>query len=81
MVVAFLVIWTPYTILTFWNLIAEPVPSQAQVLPTMFAKLNCVVNPILYSAFCDRFQEAMYRVWPFKKKVFPTQHRPDIEQM
>ncbi|XP_053405041.1 rhodopsin, G0-coupled-like [Mercenaria mercenaria] len=81
MVASFVVIWTPYTIVTFWNLVSEPVPSSAQVLPTMFAKLSCATNPIIYCAFCDRFREALQRARPCKRKVFPALSQGHVGQI
>lgn len=72
MVISFFVTWTPYAVVTFINLVTTPVSSSIQVLPTMFAKLNCVMNPIIYSAFCDRFREAAFRVIPCRNKVLPV---------
>lgn len=72
MVTTFIIIWTPYTVMTFWNLVATPASSSVQVLPTMFAKLNCVANPVIYSLLSDRFREAAMRAFPCKNKVGPN---------
>ncbi|KAL4224016.1 hypothetical protein ACF0H5_017473 [Mactra antiquata] len=82
MVITFFITWTPYTVITAWNLLTKPVSADVQVLPTMFAKLNCTINPIIFTGFCERFRDAMYRVRPCQTRVrsFDTTSQQETDQ-
>lgn len=81
MVASFLITWTPYAVVTFLNIVKIPVPSSVHVFPTMFAKLSCAINPVIYSAFCHNFREAAARALPCKNKIFPTTFPTDVERV
>lgn len=82
MVITFFITWTPYTAITAWNLLAKPVSSEVQVLPTMFAKLNCTVNPIIFVGFCERFREAIHKAKPCQTRVSTVEvaNQPESEE-
>ncbi|KAK3588671.1 hypothetical protein CHS0354_028880, partial [Potamilus streckersoni] len=60
---AFCVAWIPYTVMTIWNIIETPPFLELQVLPTMFAKLSCASNPIIYGLLCKPFRKALQDVY------------------
>ncbi|KAK3587243.1 hypothetical protein CHS0354_030430 [Potamilus streckersoni] len=63
MVVLFIIAWTPYAVITVWNIFYKPVDSNVQVLPTMFAKISCASNPIIHGFLSDRFRESARRLF------------------
>ncbi|XP_019615173.1 PREDICTED: visual pigment-like receptor peropsin [Branchiostoma belcheri] len=62
MVVAFLAVWTPYAVSSTWAIFQRHLPIMALFIPTMCAKSSCMLNPIIYTAFNQRFRKAALRV-------------------
>ena len=48
MIGGFLVCWTPYTIISTLSMCGVGMSTQVATLPTMFAKLSCALNPVIY---------------------------------
>ncbi|KAL3856735.1 hypothetical protein ACJMK2_011458, partial [Sinanodonta woodiana] len=67
MVIMFLIAWTPYAVITVWNIFSTPVNANIQVLPTMFAKISCASNPIIHGFLSYSFRQSARRL--FIKKV------------
>ena len=53
MIILFITCWTPYTFISLAATFDVPLPPSVTTLPTMFAKLSCALNPIIY-AFMSR---------------------------
>ncbi|XP_078587215.1 rhodopsin, G0-coupled-like [Branchiostoma floridae x Branchiostoma japonicum] len=62
MVVSFVAVWTPYAVSSTWAIFQRHLPIMALYIPTMCAKSSCMLNPIIYSAFNQRFRKAALRV-------------------
>nr|AWU78802.1 Go opsin [Branchiostoma lanceolatum] len=62
MVVAFVAVWTPYAVSSTWAIFQRHLPVMALYIPTMCAKSSCMLNPIIYTAFNQRFRKAALRV-------------------
>ncbi|KAL8619032.1 hypothetical protein ACOMHN_020730 [Nucella lapillus] len=84
MVTAYLVCWTPYAILSLLATMGGvTLPTTLTTLPTMFAKLSCALNPIIYALMSEKFRRVllgMIAVWrpkqpPGRNRVATT----DIE--
>lgn len=72
MVLAFLVAWTPYAVVSLHSsFIANDLPPAFTTLPAMFAKLSTFYNPIIYFFMYTRFRNAAKRLL-IKKRIFPT---------
>ncbi|XP_064609176.1 rhodopsin, G0-coupled-like [Liolophura sinensis] len=52
---SFITVWTPYVVVSGLSLVYS-LPVWVTVLPTMFAKLSCAVNPITYSLLNRTFR-------------------------
>ncbi|KAL3856734.1 hypothetical protein ACJMK2_011457, partial [Sinanodonta woodiana] len=76
MIVLFLIAWTPYAVITVWNIFYQPVNANIQVLPTMFAKISCASNPIIHGFLSDRFRQSAREL--FLKK--PQKQRNRFER-
>ncbi|KAK3587244.1 hypothetical protein CHS0354_030431 [Potamilus streckersoni] len=62
MVVLFLIAWTPYAVITVWNIFSTPVNANIQILPTMFAKISCATNPIIHGFLSYSFRQTTRRL-------------------
>nr|BAC76019.1 opsin [Branchiostoma belcheri] len=59
MVVSFLIAWTPYAVSSTWDILsAEDLPIIATILPSLFAKSSCMMNPIIYACCNTKFRQA-----------------------
>ncbi|XP_035671777.1 rhodopsin, G0-coupled-like [Branchiostoma floridae] len=64
MVVSFLIAWTPYAVSSTWDILTEEdLPIIATILPTMFAKSSCMMNPIIYSCCNGKFRQAALKTF------------------
>ncbi|XP_078663176.1 uncharacterized protein LOC144906607 [Branchiostoma floridae x Branchiostoma belcheri] len=62
MVVSFLIAWTPYAVSSTWDILSEEdLPIIATILPTMFAKSSCMMNPVIYACCSNKFRQAAAR--------------------
>lgn len=52
---SFITVWTPYVVVSGLSLVYS-LPVWVTVIPTMFAKLSCAVNPITYSLLNRTFR-------------------------
>ncbi|XP_066277997.1 visual pigment-like receptor peropsin [Branchiostoma lanceolatum] len=60
MVVSFLIAWTPYAVSSTWNvLVYGDLPVLATILPSLFSKLSCMMNPIIYTCCNTKFRQAV----------------------
>ncbi|XP_046354032.1 rhodopsin, G0-coupled-like [Haliotis rufescens] len=64
MVTSYLTVWTPYALFSLLSVLRIKVPVAASCLPTMFAKLSCALNPIIYTVGSSRFRHALASVVP-----------------
>lgn len=72
MVLAFLVAWTPYAIVSLHSsFIANDLPPAFTTLPAMFAKLSTFYNPFIYFFMYTRFRTAAKRLL-MKKSIWPA---------
>ncbi|XP_066272876.1 visual pigment-like receptor peropsin [Branchiostoma lanceolatum] len=60
MVVSYLFVWTPYAVSSTWNVFVDgDLPVLATVLPSLFAKTSCMLNPIIYTCCNSKFRQAV----------------------
>ncbi|XP_048258432.1 rhodopsin, G0-coupled-like [Haliotis rufescens] len=45
---SFILLWSPYTLVSLWSVYSNNLPVWVMTLPTMFAKASCMINPLLY---------------------------------
>ncbi|XP_046553706.1 rhodopsin, G0-coupled-like [Haliotis rubra] len=64
MVISFFTVWTPYALFSLLSVLRINVPIAASCIPTMFAKLSCALNPIIYTVGSSRFRQALASVMP-----------------
>nr|AWU78803.1 Go opsin [Branchiostoma lanceolatum] len=81
MVVSFLIAWTPYAVSCTWDILSdEDLPILATILPTMFAKASCMMNPIIYACCSKAFRQAaatsFRRLGCWSRQNAPTQVAP-----
>ena len=63
MMVSFIVVWTPYAVESLWAAHVKHVSVTAAVLPTMFAKSSCALNPIIFIASSSNFRRDLAKLW------------------
>ena len=68
MIGAFLVCWTPYATISMISMCGVSVSTQVTALPTMFAKLSCALNPVIYALMSSRFREALGALNPLRQR-------------
>ncbi|XP_078587021.1 visual pigment-like receptor peropsin [Branchiostoma floridae x Branchiostoma japonicum] len=76
MVVSFLIAWTPYAVSSTWDILTEEdLPIIATILPSLFAKSSCMMNPIIYTCCNGKYRQAALksfrRLGCFNKQVNP----------
>lgn len=61
MVASFVVVWTPYAIVSFYAAFGKPqsIPPLAATIPALFAKTSTVLNPIIYVIPYKRFRKGV----------------------
>ncbi|XP_071495423.1 visual pigment-like receptor peropsin [Diadema antillarum] len=62
MMITFVIVWTPYAIESLWAAHAHNVSDLASVLPTMFAKSSCMMNPIIFLFSSSKFRRDVRRL-------------------
>ncbi len=63
---SFMIAWTPYTILCLWvvSINSEVQLSlEASLLPTLFAKSSCVMNPLVYFLSSSRYRRDFFKIF------------------
>lgn len=71
MTTAYVVSWTPYTVLSFWSSFfkhVSPVPIHLGTVTALFAKMSTIINPIIYAFLHARFRHSVSI--PFFGRVF-----------
>ncbi|XP_070574449.1 rhodopsin, G0-coupled-like [Ptychodera flava] len=53
MVASFVIVWTPYAVVSILSVYHSDMSRGTYVIPTMFAKSSCMMNPIIY-LLCSR---------------------------
>ncbi|KAK0091719.1 hypothetical protein PV326_002788 [Microctonus aethiopoides] len=67
MIIAFLIAWTPYSILALAVQFFNYHPSVAlSVLPSLFAKTSICYNPIIYAGLNDQFLKSLKKIFGIK---------------
>ncbi|XP_070188756.1 rhodopsin, G0-coupled-like [Littorina saxatilis] len=65
---AFLICWTPYAIISVLPMFGVSFSLNVSTLPTMFAKLSCALNPIIYAFMSSKFREILFSLSPWAKR-------------
>lgn len=65
MVASFVVVWTPYAIVSFYAAFGKPqsIPPLAATIPALFAKTSTVLNPIIYVIRYKRFRKGVKKLF------------------
>lgn len=63
MMASFIVVWTPYAVGSIWASQIGKVSTSASVLPTMFAKSSCMINPIIFLTSSSKFRHDLGKLW------------------
>lgn len=74
-IIAFMVSWSPYAVVSFLAVIGRKVHPIAASTCSVFAKISFILNPILYAIFSRKFRRRMVRVVPMtrpNREVRPT---------
>ncbi|XP_025098345.1 rhodopsin, G0-coupled-like [Pomacea canaliculata] len=64
MMATFLLCWTPYALLSCLAIAGLPLSAAMSTLPTMFAKVSCVVNPVIYAFMSSSFRKICWKLFP-----------------
>ena len=83
MAVTFIILWVPYSLISFWSAYFKHiavVPVYMGTLAAVFAKLSSLANPIIYSFLHAKFRQNLSV--PFIGRVFRPQNHvaPDQRQ-
>lgn len=72
MITSFVVVWTPYAIVSFYAAFGKPqsIPPLAATIPALCAKTSILLNPIIYAIRYKRFREGIKKL--FKMTKFPN---------
>ena len=65
MIATFLICWTPYAALSVVAMCGVHLPTAVTTLPTMFAKLSCSLNPIIYAFMSSKFRQCLAALPPW----------------
>nr|XP_054762981.1 rhodopsin, G0-coupled-like [Lytechinus pictus] len=63
MMASFIVVWTPYAVGSIWASQVDKVSVAASVVPTMFAKSSCMINPIIFLTSSSKFRHDLGKLW------------------
>ncbi|XP_783329.4 rhodopsin, G0-coupled [Strongylocentrotus purpuratus] len=63
MMASFIVVWTPYAVGSIWASKIGKISASASVLPTMFAKSSCMINPIIFLTSSSKFRADLGKLW------------------
>ena len=60
----YLVCWTPYAVISFWNSFFDPnsLPVVAHCFPPLFAKASLALEPILFIVSNHRYKMALFEL-------------------
>ncbi|XP_078354506.1 visual pigment-like receptor peropsin [Oculina patagonica] len=70
MIASFIVVWTPYGVVSFYFVFGKPehISPLASTIPAIFAKISVFLNPIVYVIRYKRFREGVKKL--FKELKF-----------
>lgn len=63
MVLTFFIIWSPYAIMSFVSIYHPDLPAFWYIFPTVFAKMSCMMNPLLYGLTNSSLRRELRHLW------------------
>ncbi|XP_046461217.1 rhodopsin, G0-coupled-like [Daphnia pulex] len=63
MVLTFFVIWSPYAVMSFVSIYHPDLPAFWYIFPTVFAKMSCMMNPLLYGLTNSSLRRELRHLW------------------
>eukprot|EP00057_Strongylocentrotus_purpuratus_P019944 XP_011674418.1 PREDICTED: rhodopsin, G0-coupled-like [Strongylocentrotus purpuratus] len=63
MMLTFIVVWAPYAVECLRAAHVHRISALSSVLPTMFAKSSCMVNPIIFLTSSSKFRQDLGKLW------------------
>ncbi|XP_054749643.2 rhodopsin, G0-coupled-like [Lytechinus pictus] len=63
MMISFIIVWTPYAVESLRVAHVDHISAFAAVIPTMFAKSSCMLNPIIFLSSSSKFRRDLRKMW------------------
>ncbi|XP_043913712.1 opsin-5-like [Protopterus annectens] len=66
---AFIIAWSPYSVISVWSACGYHVPHFTSILASLFAKSASFYNPIIYFGMNSKFRRDVFILLPCKKEM------------
>lgn len=80
LVFAHLISWTPYAVVSFITLLGVRISPVAMSVPSIFAKISFILNPILYAFFSRKFRSRITVLFRKRRRFSSSVHAGNVNE-